>query len=190
MASDSSNESGWYGAPWVRFGVPYRNLSETDPTLNKVLVPHWAKMGGLEYKTLSGNEHAWCSLFIDWSMTQAGHKGTGNAMASSWRTWGNKGDYWFGAVLGIRHASGGGHVTFFLYWVDKAKHLAACMGGNQGNHLNVTCYNLSGNHSGQDEVVNGPRWPAGVDSGKEVSKDDVLKAHPELRVGAGAGSTT
>lgn len=158
-------------APWLRYLAPLIGLSESMFKLNDILAPHWHQVGLPQFKDLKGSVHAWCSLAADWAMFKAGIKGTGNAMALSWRTWGKSCPYWFGSVLGIRHASGGGHVTFFLYWVDESKKLAACLGGNQGDEVNVTVYNLSGNAKGHDEVVNGPRWPNGFPDGVILSPD-------------------
>lgn len=152
-------------SPWLRYLAPLIGLSEYMFKLNDILAPHWPQVGLPQFKDLKGRDHAWCSLAADWAMFKAGIKGTANAMALSWRTWGKECPYWFGSVLGIRHASGGGHVTFFLYWVDESKRLAACLGGNQGDEVNVTVYNLSGNKAGKDEVVNGPRWPIGFPDG-------------------------
>lgn len=159
-------------APWLRYMTTLIGLSEYMFKLNEILAPHWPMVGLPQFKDLNGSDHAWCSLAADWAMFKAGIRGTRNAMALSWRTWGKECPYWFGSVLGIRHASGGGHVTFFLYWVDESKKLAACLGGNQGDEVNVTVYNLSGNAKGHDEVVNGPRWPHGFPAGIILSATD------------------
>lgn len=36
----------------------------------------------------AGDETAWCSAFVNWCMSQAGFKGSGNATAYSWLNWG------------------------------------------------------------------------------------------------------
>ena len=179
----------YFGAIWIGSYLDFLGLEESSPKLNAALVPEWAKENLPHFKTLAGNDHPWCSVLVNASFRKVGIKPTNNAMASSWRTWGRKGEYWFGSVLGLRHASGGGHVTFFLYWVDKAKGLAACYGGNQSNHLSVVIYNLSGNAHGHEEVVNGPRWPEGQPDGKSLTQHEVLSQYPNLKVGGVAGST-
>lgn len=176
------------GMKWIAGIIRYIGLDEFSKILNDLLVPEWANEGLAYFKTLAGNDHAWCSVLVNWAMRLVGIKPTNDAMAASWRTWGRKGDYWFGAVLGMRHASGGGHVTFFLFWIDKSKRIAACLGGNQGNQLNVTAYNLSGNASGHDEVVGGPRWPVGEPDGVELTEAEVRELIPNLKI-IGAGST-
>lgn len=176
-------------APWVEPLFPYLNMDETNPVLNAAFVPEWALEGLASFKTLAGNDHAWCSVTANWAMRKAGIKGTNDAMAASWRTWGVSCDYVFGAVLGIRHASGGGHVGFFLYWIDEAKKIAAVLSGNSDNKLWVQAYNISGNKAGHDEVIGGPRFPAGLAPGIAVSMKDVLAKYPNLIPGGQVGST-
>lgn len=162
-------------APWLKYGLPLMGLSEYTQTLNDILVPWWAKVGLPQFKNLRTSEHAWCALFIDWLFNQAGFKGTGSAAAASFRTWGKQCPFWFGSVLSIQHASGGNHVTCFLYWVDEANKKAACFGGNQGDEVRVSVYDLSGNAKGKDEVKGGPRWPIGFSDGVFLSPDEAKK---------------
>jgi uncharacterized protein (TIGR02594 family) len=178
----------WFGASWVGYMAALIGLNERTDTLNLILAPHWKNVGLPQFKDLRGGEHAWCSLAMDWAMTKAGFKGTANAMALSWRTWGKSCPYWFGAVLGIRHASGGGHVTTFLYWVDESAKKAACLGGNQGDEMNISVYNLSGNNKGHDEVINGPRWPINAADGQFVPISEIKKQIAALP--KNSGSTT
>lgn len=181
-------DTDFFGAPWIGSFIHLLGLSETDPKLNAELVPYWAKVGLPQFKTLAGNDHAWCALFGNAAYLKQGIKGSGSAAAAKVRQWGKECPWWFGASLGINHASGGDHETFFLYWVDEGKRLAACFGGNQSNKLSVAQYNLSGNKNGHDEVINGPRFPIGW-NGQTVSMADVLAKYPQLKVGGVAGST-
>lgn len=178
----------FFGAPWIGSFIHLLGRSETDSQLNAELVPEWKNLGLPGFKTLAGNDHAWCALFGNASYRKQGIKGSGSAAAAKVRNWGAECPYWFGASLGINHASGGDHETFFLYWVDQAKKLAACYGGNQSNKLSVAQYNLSGNKAGHDEVINGPRFPTGW-KGQSVAMADVLAKYPQLKVGGVAGST-
>lgn len=180
----------YFGAHWIGVNLPYLGLNEKSKKLNEVLVPEWAHEGLSEFKTLSGNEHAWCSVLVNDSFRKVGIKPTNSALAASWRKWGVECDYWFGSVLGIQHASGRGHVTFFLYWIDEKNKIAACYGGNQSDFLSIVPYNLSGNAHDHDQVINGARWPKGQPAGQKLSKEQVLAAYPNLKVGAkGSGST-
>lgn len=178
-----------FGAPHVFANIDLLGLDETDPRLIARYGPEWAHEGLPGYKTLAGNDHAWCSNRANADFRKVGVKGTDSAAAASWRTWGRGCPYWFGSTLGLRHASGGAHVTTFLYWIDEANRIAACYGGNQGNKLSIAPYNLGGNARGHDEVVNGPRWSKDRPDGIIISKSEVLAKHPNLKVGASGGST-
>lgn len=182
-------QGNYFSASWVAYGLPYLGMSEKMKVLNDLLVPEWRNEGLPGFKTLDGNDYAWCSNFVNFSFRKAGIKPTNNAGASSWRDWGKSCPYWFGAVLPIRHVSRKNHVTMFLYWIDEKKKIAACYGGNQGNHLSIAQYDLSGNDQGHDEVFPSPRWPSGWPDGQLVSREDVLSAYPGLKVGAVGGST-
>ena len=133
-----------------------------------------------------GNTHAWCSVKVNADLRKVGVKGTNSAGASSWSSWGRKCPFWFGCVLDIRHKSGGRHVAFFLYWIDEAKGLAAVYGGNQGNRMSIVSQTIN---QKADSLVTGPRWSKDQPDGQFVSKTEVLKAYPLLKVGGVAGST-
>ena len=174
-----------FGAP-VFANIDLLGRSETDPELNARYVPEWKLEGLPGYKTLSGNSFAWCSVKENADKRKVGIKGTNSAGARSWSSWGKKCPYWFGATLDIRHNSGGRHVACFLYWIDESKHVAAIIGGNQGNKFSVVSTTLSPGH---DTLVSGPRWSNDWPDGQIVSMAEVLKAHPYLRVGGSMGST-
>lgn len=176
-----------FGAPWVFANIDLLGRHETDPELNARYVPEWKLEGLPGYKTLSGNSFAWCSVKENADKRKVGIKGTNSAGARSWSTWGRKCPFWFGATLDIKHASGGRHVADFLYWIDEAKHLAAIIGGNQGNKFSVVSATLA---AGRDTLVSGPRWSNDWPDGRMVSMVEVLKAYPFLKVGGSMGSTT
>lgn len=122
----------------------------------------WGLVGLPQYKTVIGTSHAWCGLACAVALNSGGLKHPrGAAGAANWTGWGEPSEYVCGAFLPLRHASGGRHICCFLYWHDKEKKLAACIGGNQSNKYSIAVYNLSGNANGHDEVVGGPRWPLG-----------------------------
>lgn len=177
-----------FGAPWIGSFLHLLGKHETDAALNAALVPEWAKEGLPGYKTLAGNTHAWCSVLVNASFRKQGVPGTNSAAAASWSKWGVKCPFWFGAVCDFRHSSGGRHVGYFLYWIDKSRGVAAVYSGNSGNRLCVAAYNISGNKSGHDELVSGPRGPRGW-VGQELSKAEVLAKYPQLKVGGTSGST-
>lgn len=182
------NKGDYFGAPYIGKGIQFLGDHETDAAMTAHYAPHWKKVGlpGYVKKGLSGNDRAWCSLKVDKDMTDAGLKGTGSAGAYSWSSWGRKCPFWFGAVLDIKHRSGGRHVAYFLYWIDEAKGLAAVMGGNQGNRFSIVSQTIN---KGGDVCLKGPRWSSQLPDGQFVSKAEVLKAYPHLKVGGTAGST-
>lgn len=185
-SGESPNRPNW-NAPHVFANLNLLNRHESDPALEAAYVPEWKKEG-LDYKDL-GDGHPWCSVKDNADKRKVGVKGTDHAGAASHRKWGRQCPYWFGATLGLNHASGGDHVTTFLYWIDEKKKLAACYGGNQQNRLCVAVYNLSGNAFGHDEVIGGPRWSKDIPDGFFVSKEEVLKHYPQL-IPYGTGGST
>tara|TARA_R110000868_G_scaffold24557_2_gene96811 strand:+ start:329 stop:1348 length:1020 start_codon:yes stop_codon:yes gene_type:complete len=89
----------------------------------------------------SSDEVAWCSSFVNWCMKQNGVKGTELANARSFLKWGKatttpqQGDvvvFWRGSKSGWQ-----GHVAFVVS--VSATHVK-CLGGNQGNAVNMTNY--------------------------------------------------
>lgn len=179
-----------FGAPWIFANLDLLGRTETDPELNARYVPEWKLEGLPGYTTLAGNSHAWCSVRENADKRKVGVKGTNSAGAASWSEWEKKCPYWFGATLDIKHAGGGRHVNDFLYWIDEANKIAACLGGNQGNKFSIASFNLSGNAHGHDEVVAGPRWSTACPDGRLVSRAEVLAKHPHLVVGASGSEST
>lgn len=175
-----------FGAPWVFANIDLLGLDETDPKLNARYVPEWKLEGLPDYKTLAGNRHAWCSLKVNADLRKVGVKGTDSAAASSWSRWGRKSPFWFGSILDISHQSGGRHVCFFLYWIDEYAGSCATMDGNKGNKFCISKTTLAA----KADTVAGPRWSKDLPDGQLVSKADVLKAHPILKVGSSSNATT
>lgn len=134
----------------------------TEQSHDKEIAADWPLVGLPQFKTVIGSSHAWCGL----ACATALHSGglpypKGAAGAANWEGFGDPCDFICGAFLPLRHAGGGRHITVFLYWADQSKKLAACLGGNQGDAYKISTYNLSGNASGHDQVMSGPRWPTG-----------------------------
>lgn len=177
---------GYFGAPWVGANIDLLGRHESDAALNARYVPEWKLEGLPGYKSLEGNARAWCSVKLNADLRKVGVKGTNSAGAYSWSKWGMRCPFWFGSVLDIKHRSGGRHVAFFMYWVDQASGLAAIYGGNQGNKMSIVSQTIN---RGADVLVSGPRWSKDVSDGQFVSKADVLKTYPHLKVGGVGGST-
>lgn len=149
-------------APWVFEALPMLGWTEHDhdKELTKLCWPATDDCKGL--KTVIGAVNAWCSGFWCGVMERLGLKHTRSGSAASWRTFGVPCGYVFGAFLPLRHVSGGNHITVFLWWIDKEKMIAACIGANQLDAVSIAAYNLSGNSNGHDEVIPTPRWPKGI----------------------------
>lgn len=59
-----ADEADYFGAPWIGSYIEFLGRHETDPALNAALVPEWAKEGLPGFKTLAGNDHAWCAVLV------------------------------------------------------------------------------------------------------------------------------
>lgn len=177
----------YFGAPWIGANIDLLGLHESDKRLVERYEPEWKREGLAGYKGLAGRSRAWCSVRENADKRKVGVKGTDSAAASSWSRYGKKCPFWFGASLDIKHPSGGRHVCDFLYWIDEKKKIAATYDGNRDNRLCVAMTDLSGKG---DTLVSGPRWPLDYPDGQIVSKEDVLKKYPFLKVGGSIGSGT
>lgn len=151
-------------APWVFEAMTMLGWDEVtnDKQLTALCWPATDDCKNL--KTVIGKSQAWCSGFWCGVLERFKVKQPRSGAASSWRSYGVKCDFVFGAFIPIRHASGGNHITVFLWWIDEKKRIAACLGGNQGNKVSIAAYNLSGNDNGHDEVMGGPRFPKGMET--------------------------
>jgi uncharacterized protein (TIGR02594 family) len=75
---------------------------------------------------------AWCSIFLNAAFGLTGGKGSGDARAISWASWGREVDYdeaLPGDVAVFEWDSGGHHVALFI---DQDNSRVRCIGGNQG----------------------------------------------------------
>lgn len=144
--------------PWMDWMKKYLGNTENDPKFSAFMSQFW-KLCGLNYTTIKGVAHAWCALTIEAAFNSVGIKGSGRADAVSYEHWGFPCAWIYGAVIPMRHTNGSHHVTFFVKWVDETNKIAQCLGGNQGDSLKLSNFNLSGNAKGHDECVSGPRWP-------------------------------
>lgn len=146
--------------PWIEFGL--KRLGWTEFDHDEELSKFWPMVGLPQFKTVIGTTHAWCGKeAAEWLYSCGLTFPKGAAGAANWEGYGESCDYICGAVLPIRHAGGGRHVTFFLYWIDRENKIAACLGGNQSNGVRISVINISGNKNKHDEVMTGPRWPKG-----------------------------
>jgi uncharacterized protein (TIGR02594 family) len=75
-----SGSTPWLSVARGELGVTEGKGSANNP---RVLEYHATTSG-----KASSDDVPWCSSFVNWSMEQAGYKGTDNAMARSWSNWG------------------------------------------------------------------------------------------------------
>lgn len=159
IAADDSQYLSY--APWVAEAMKMLGWDENthDKELTKLCWPHTKDCKYLS--SVRGSSNAWCSGFWVGIMAKLSLPHTASGAAASWRNYGDKCGYIFGAFIPMQHKSGGNHITVFLWWIDEKKKIAACLGGNQSNKVSIAAYNLSGKKAGHDEVMGGPRWPGG-----------------------------
>lgn len=92
----------------------------------------------------------WCSSFVNWVVTQAGHRGTNSAAAKSWLNWGAPlATPEPGCVCVIRQRNAGAdpatgsatgyHVGFWLRQMDGRVYLR---GGNQSDQVKDSSFGL------------------------------------------------
>jgi hypothetical protein len=144
--------------PWMDWMKAHIGGNEHDKKFSDFMSNFW-HLAGLGFTTISGATHAWCALTVNVALHESGYHGNGRADAKSFEKYGTPCEFKYGAIVPIRHVSGGHHVTFFDHWVDEKNKIASCLGGNQSDSLRLSNYNLSGNRNGHDECVSGPRWP-------------------------------
>lgn len=133
----------------------------TEFNHDKEISKDWPLVGLPQFHTVIGTGHAWCGLACAIALHSGGLPyPKGAAGAANWEGFGEPCEYICGAFLPIRHAGGGRHIGVFLYWADQAKKIAAVLGGNQGDSYKISNVNVSGNASGHDQVMSGPRWPS------------------------------
>lgn len=130
------------------------------------------------------DEIAWCSTFVNWVAWKAGLQYSGKANARSWLNVGTKvtipepGD----VVVFWRESpqSWKGHVGIFL-GVSFDKKRVYCLGGNQGNRVSVSAYNINNVLSyqrlaqSQQIIIPDPILKRGSSGPAVVALQDALK---------------
>ncbi|MFY9223123.1 MAG: TIGR02594 family protein [Blastocatellia bacterium] len=108
----------------------------------------------IEYHSTTGkfgdDEVPWCASFVNWTLKEAGIKGTGSAMARSFLNWGKPTEPKPGAVVVFSRGNNPsqGHVGFYL---GTEGNMVKVLGGNQSDQVKVSYYPKSS--------VLGYRWP-------------------------------
>ncbi len=89
----------------------------------------------------SDDETPWCAAFVNWTLAQAGARGTGSAAARSFLKWGTRLDEpRIGCIVVFKRGkhSWQGHVGFYMGRNSKGDVL--CLGGNQRDQVCVESY--------------------------------------------------
>ncbi len=145
--------------PWMTWGLAHEGEKEVSGDKANPFITDCFKYTSLKNHPMAeSDETAWCAAYANAALKKNGYKGTNSAAAKSFDDYGTACELKYGAVVTIKHVSGGRHVTFFHSWKDQSKKIAICFGGNQSNALRKSAYNLSGNKNGSDEII-GVRWP-------------------------------
>jgi uncharacterized protein (TIGR02594 family) len=128
------------GPLWYQIAVAEKGVSEIAGTTHNQRIIEYHATTTLGAKT---DEIPWCSSFVNWVMNQAGIKGTNNALAKSWATWGFESSFpRVGDVVVIKRknkssdastgSSTGYHVGFYVF---SNASIISVFGGNQGNKV-------------------------------------------------------
>lgn len=149
---------------WMPFAEREMNVTEIRrPGRHNPRILEYHRTTSLSRADAGSDETPWCSSFVNWVMTQAGYRGTDNALAVSWLRWGRAlEEPRRGAIMVVRRKSSGGdratgsssgnHVGFFVR--STATHFTL-LGGNQGGGWRVT----ESDYRRESYHILGCRWP-------------------------------
>lgn len=117
---------------------------------NPWIVSNWQRLGA---KWFNDDETPWCGNFIAWALDAAGLPYPKEfPRAASFATYGTACAAQLGAI-GVKARQGGNHV-FFIVGQTPDKMYYKCLGGNQGNAVNIMDILKTS--------VDAIRWPSGV----------------------------
>lgn len=136
----------------------------TEFNHDKELSLGWPLVGLPQFKTVIGSDHAWCGMSLATALHSCGYAIPHSAAwAPVWDHYGTPIDWKTvgipqGAIVRIRHANGGAHVTTLDQAYPPNPGFIACLGGNQGDSIKVSIFDVEGNAHGHDEIA-AVRWP-------------------------------
>jgi uncharacterized protein (TIGR02594 family) len=126
-------------APWLKPATSElkRNTTRVAGAGNNPRILNYISAAkGLKTSDYRTDETAWCSCFVNWVLQRAGYRGTDNALAASWRTWGEGIDHPVrGAVAIVIENGQATHVAFFSGYYKEG---VVLLGGNQSPSSKVT----------------------------------------------------
>jgi uncharacterized protein (TIGR02594 family) len=146
-AADTPSKPKWLDIARAELGTKEIAGKEANPRI----LEYWK---ACDYKSPKGDETAWCSVFVNFIMQQAGQGGTKQPNARSWEKYGKElktPEYGCIAVLWRGSKDGWqGHVAFYMGPGSKTGTIRL-LGGNQGNSVSIADYPAS--------QVLSYRWP-------------------------------
>ncbi len=143
--------------PWRQWFL--ERFGWTEFNHNAELAKGWPLVGLPQYKSVIGKTHAWCGMALATALHSCGLTiAKGAAGAANWSGYGTSIGWRHvgipqGAIVVIRHFHGGHHVTTADRDHKVGEAVLQALGGNQHDSINVTHFNVSGNHAGHDEII-------------------------------------
>ncbi len=143
--------------PWRDWFLARKGWNEKNEANNKALSKGWSIVG-LGFHDINGAVHAWCGMSLATALHENGFKiPHGAAGAANWDNYGipidwKKGGIPQGAVVRIKHAHGGAHVTTADRDHMPSEDVLDALGGNQGDSIKVSHFDVSGNAHGHDQI--------------------------------------
>lgn len=122
-------------APWMEWIKPHIGEKEIYGSKDNPFIMDLYPDGNYPQQH---DEVPWCACLANAALKRTGFKGTNSAAAKSFDGYGTKCELKYGAVVTLRHKSGGRHVTFFVR-LDSNGNMV-CLGGNQGNALKESTF--------------------------------------------------
>lgn len=142
-------------APWMKYAKGEVDQTEISGGAHNPRIIAYHATTTLK---ATADETPWCSSFVNWSLLQAGIKGTDSAAAISWMKWGKASGAINGAITVIYNSrasnsslsSSGNHVGFLVQ--ETATHYVL-LGGNQSDKVKVSFFPK------ESWALRGYRWP-------------------------------
>jgi hypothetical protein len=146
-----------------KLNTPWRDwfiarLGWTEYNHDKELSKGWPLVGLPGYHTVIGAAHAWCGMSLATALHANGYAiPHGAAGAANWKGYGTVIDWKAngiptGALVVIRHFTGGHHVTTANRNHHAGEQTLEALGGNQGDSIKVSNFNVSGNAHDHDQI--------------------------------------
>lgn len=123
--------------PWMLAAQSQLGVQERNPGAHPAIIAFHATTGRFK-----ADEIPWCSSFVNWSMAQAGIKGTNSARALSWANWGKALQRpAYGSIAVIDYGGGRGHVGFVAGQSQAGQ--IVLLGGNQSDMVRYSAFSAA-----------------------------------------------